>query len=190
MCLLVQNMQMAPQPLNYMMVHNYPQARQYHLELCIQTRPLSLALWRGAMGCARIVEPGTAPANLSLHSVGLSLFSCRRSLTLLKAGSGFVHPSLLWFDTFIVHSSCSYGPDICPVTESSQKLVTAEKTWVKRVSHFPPRGMRLSEQSSTKCLQNCCPRWGWDPSGSKGLWSPFLPEPLYLWMLHLKKSQQ
>lgn len=133
--LLVQHMQMAPQPLNYMMVPNYPWARQCHLELSILTLPL----WRGAVECARIAAPGTAPANLSLHSVSLILFSCRRrSLTLLKAGSGFVQSSLLRFDTFIVHSSCSYSPEICPVTESSQQLVTAEKTWVQGVSPFPP----------------------------------------------------
>lgn len=64
-------MQMAPQPLNYMMVHNYPWARQYHLELSIQTKPLTLPLWRGTVECARMAAPGTAPANLSLHSVGL-----------------------------------------------------------------------------------------------------------------------
>lgn len=183
MCLLVQHMQMAPQPLNYMMVHNYPQARQYHLEPSIQTRPLRLPLWRGAVGCARIVAPGTAPANLSLHSVGLSLFSCRRrSLTLLKAGSGFVHPSLLWFDTFIVHSSCSYGPDIHPVTESSQKAGHSRKNLSEKsqsLSSLWNETLRAEEQEGE----------GWDLSGSKGLWSPFLPEPLHLWMLHLKKSQ-
>lgn len=143
-------MQMAPQPLNYMKVHNYPWARQCRLELSIQTKAMTLPLWRGAMGCARIAVPGTAPANLSLHSVGLSLLSCRRrSLTLLKAGSGFVQSSLLCFDTFIVRSSCSYTPEIRPVTESSQKLVTAEKTWVKGVSPFPPPGRRVPDAAQS-----------------------------------------
>lgn len=155
--LLVQHVQMALQPPNYMKVHNYPWARQYNLELSIQTKPLiaTLPLWRGAVGCARIAARGTAPANLSLHSLGLSLFHCRgRSLTLLKAGSGFAQCYLLWFDTFIVHGSFSYSPEIHPVTESSQKRVTAEKSWVKGACPFPLRAR--GSQSSAYAAPSVC----------------------------------
>lgn len=52
---------------------------RYHLKFTIQTKPLPLSLWRAAMGCAADVPaPDIAPANLPLHSVGLSLLSCQK----------------------------------------------------------------------------------------------------------------
>lgn len=76
---LLQLMQMAPPPFNYMMVQNYSQARRYNFKFTIQTKPLPLSLWRAAVGCAADVPaPDIAPANLPLHSVGLSLLSCQK----------------------------------------------------------------------------------------------------------------
>lgn len=146
-------MQMAPLPFNFMMVQNYPQARRYHFKFTIQTKPLTLSLWRGAVGC-------TAPSNLPLHSMGLHLFSCRkRSLKLLKVGAGFAWSCLRSFDSFIAHSSCSACPEIQSITESSQKLVSAEKERTEGSIHFLAltQSLQNSEYAAQRGLHCCCP---------------------------------
>lgn len=138
-CLSLQLMQMAPLPFNFMMVQNYPQARRHHFEFTIQTKPLTLPLWRGAVGC-------TAPSNPPLHSMGLHLFSCRkRSVKLLKVGTGFAWSSLRSFDSFIAHSSCSACPEIQSITESSQKLVSAEKERTEGINPFSRPDTKLAK---------------------------------------------
>lgn len=139
-------MQMASPPFNDMMVQNYPQATQYHFKFIIQTKPLTLSLWRGAVGCTEVPAPGTAPANLPLHSVALHLFSCRkRSLRLLKVGSGFAQSYLQWCHSFILHGSCPACPEIWLITEPSQQLVSAEKARTEGINQFSCPDARLAK---------------------------------------------